>query len=580
MHVEGSGRMHLVLFETSGNQRYIFDTNKLKVNLGASELTAQAGSTWVLEAVTKLTGISAPTPTGVADHLCDRTRNPPIEQGGVAEVVVAASGKALVLVADRDRAEQLVWKVTSRALQQAPGLDICGVISEPFDWNLTSIHKVSMQLHRDLGPVRVNRGGPQLRFPGVPIGARCTTSGLPAAVLDRSAPDPVPQPRSAAVSAALAAADAGRQRMQQLLGDGVAPTIDELEAAQEHLDWLGVIHADGNGLGSVFVNFDTLLEKAGLLNGATNTAERNRAYVNSLRSFSLALNDLVVQALNDALATQVGGADRSLVPVVLGGDDVTVLCDGRRALDLAVTYLQAFERQSADPDLRDGIIPRIAQAAFGHPRLGACAGVAIVKPHYPFSAAYDLAEELTASAKQVKLHARPGDGSHRVTPCSAVDFHVLYDVAATDLKTLRERMSTDTGTTRLYTRPYVVTPPEHRPSNAWFEGRGWEHLEAKVRVLTEKDGEGRPVLPRSQIHDLRSGLFVGKDEAEFRFLLLKTRYQSAKHLADGPDDALFTDEPAAPAPLARTSLLDAMEAAEFTGLGSRSATTEPAGEDR
>jgi hypothetical protein len=139
-------------------------------------------------------------------------------------------------------------------------------------------------------------------------------------------------------------------------------------------------------------------------------------------------------------------------------------------------------------------------------------------------------------------------------------------------------MSTDAGRTRLYARPYVVTPARHRPNDSWFNGRGWEYLEARVAVLTEKDEAGRRRLPRSQIHDLRSGLYVGRAEAEFRFSLLKTRYPTAVRLADGPDGALFTDEPAAPAPLARTSLLDAMEAAEFTSVGSQVATTEPAKE--
>ncbi|GIW92459.1 MAG: hypothetical protein KatS3mg110_0500 [Pirellulaceae bacterium] len=73
--------MHLVLIETCQNQNYIFATNKLRENVGASELIARVGTVYTLEAVKNHGGpdLVSDSVEEVRRALRDPNRNPPLE---------------------------------------------------------------------------------------------------------------------------------------------------------------------------------------------------------------------------------------------------------------------------------------------------------------------------------------------------------------------------------------------------------------------------------------------------------------------------------------------------------------------
>ncbi|HEX4606990.1 MAG TPA: hypothetical protein VH092_02175, partial [Urbifossiella sp.] len=237
--------------------------------------------------------------------------------------------------------------------------------------------------------------GTACRFLRLPVVAECGTSGLPAAKAERD-PDDREVLRSAVTLAKRGASQAGIDRMRKIARAGgehhIARTPDDLDRL-EGINWLGVVHADGNGLGQVFLKFHDY---------ARTTSDDE--YVSRLRAFSDAVNAAAEAAFREALAgVRWGQSDdqraKSLpvVPIVLGGDDLTVVMDGSHAIRFAVDYLAAFERITS----ADRVITPIMKAAYPDTdgRVTACAGVAVVKLHYPFSAAYHLAEELIQSAK-------------------------------------------------------------------------------------------------------------------------------------------------------------------------------------
>jgi hypothetical protein len=240
-----------------------------------------------------------------------------------------------------------------------------------------------------------------------------------------------------------------------------------------------------------------------------------------------------------------------VLPLIVGGDDLVLLCDGGGALDLARAYLRAFERTTAE----DAVV-RDTLRRGGSAGLSCSAGVAIVKAHFPFEASVRLAESLLLEAKQVKDHARG--------PCSALAFHVLYDSTDADLDRLRTAATVGPDV-RLFVQPYVVS--DGVGDVGWMRGRQWDDLVRRVTALDRRDVEGGRLLPGSQMHDLRESLFIGRAAADARLGNLWSRYERrGLDALVGDRRSLFWPSPGGGW---QTGLLDAMDASGFVAVQAR-----------
>ena len=122
---------------------------------------------------------------------------------------------------------------------------------------------------------------------------------------------------------------------------------------------IAVIHIDGNGLGKLI---PTLKEKHNM----------------ELSEFSTKLDVATKKAFDDARDDTM-----SIRDIILGGDDVTVICSADDALSFTEKFLGNFEKET--------------QQSFT--KLTACAGIAFCNEKYPFHYALSLAEELCKVAK-------------------------------------------------------------------------------------------------------------------------------------------------------------------------------------
>ncbi|WBB95008.1 hypothetical protein O7543_00945 [Solwaraspora sp. WMMA2080] len=451
---------HWVVIETGANQAYVFASNKQAVNVGASELIFRSGTEWVKTAV---------------DKINEEHTEP------VVEIVVAASGKALLLADDEDAGRAVIRAVTRRALDEAPGLEIWGTV-DPTSVTEDKLGKGLLRAYQLQAAWRSRRPSPLLRHPTLPFTRPCHYSGQPSTAFGYEGTRPYS--RSARVDAAWQQRDAGRQRMASRLGEEAVVSASQLADGVSNAGWVAVMHADGNGIGAIFQKL---------------AQEPGPEFLDNLRAFSAALDEVTLEALKQAVAAQQG-RDNWLLPLVVGGDDVTVVMDARPAFDVTATFVEQFAKIAAGHPVVQKVL-----AGGKHPGLTACAGIAYVKPHYPFSQAYKLAEDLCTSAKQIK---RIDDR------CGALDFHVLHDSVGQRLEQIRTPLTVPDGAralSRLWPGPVVIGTPQ---AGSWAAAHDVALLRSAVDELSKASEDDPPVLPRSALHRLRQALLTGRAEVE------------------------------------------------------------------
>ena len=451
---------YLVMLQTNSNQPFIFSSPRLREQIGASfEITLL--SRWVKEEAEKLLK-QKPLPTSfwVSD----------------------SSGKVIVRFTDdeggpKNLAKQLIREVTLRALTDAPGLDVTGVFIEA---SSNTVDADDLQeLDRVFLEYSLNRRPAAARFPQFPFLERGSDSALPASTslgtlefsqeslqaynFDESSPLSLPSrvKRAFASRSRKQQVDDVKERLAkqgkelkqepQLYPTKLAAAFqdgEEFENAKNMLSSVGVVHIDGNGVGAIMRDLGCAHRAVQKFGVSTTSDEETTEESKGLQSFIMEVNRRLDNVVKDAIALSWYDVQEltpdtvvPIVPVLVGGDDVTVYTDGRYAIPFAEAYIHHYERLTKDDDLLSVLAIVAGGKKADAPErdhfeiddyiiqnpgpLTASAGVAIVGRNFPFHIAYDLAEELVSRGK--KLGKKPG-----TVPCSTINFHVLRDATVLD----------------------------------------------------------------------------------------------------------------------------------------------------
>lgn len=335
-----------------GIQSFIFQTNQLKEIVGASELVEKVCTELFAEQLGK--------------RWVDLDNDP--------NAILNAAGNIKYIFEDKELCEKVFRNFPKAVMETAPGVTISQAVVEIEEDFGAAVDDLEKRL-------RAKRNQPSQSITIGNMGIqRSRKTGLPS-VCKETDKNKVEYLDSSSYNKRKA--NHGSSLYKKAVD---AKLREEFERVQDigdmtlRNDWIAIIHADGNGLGQVVRKIGKKPQK--------------------FREFSKKLDAATVCSARHAIDTladkemkcKKGNTYLPIRPVILGGDDLTVIIRGDLAVEFTKTYMEEFEKQTKallstiDPSLSEG--------------LTACAGIAFIKSSFPYYYGYNLAEELCSAAKK------------------------------------------------------------------------------------------------------------------------------------------------------------------------------------
>lgn len=456
-----------------GIQSFIFQTNKLKEIAGASELVEQ---------------------------ICTKQFENAVDDFNRVNAIVMAAGNVKYIFYDKASCEKVVKEFPKKVMEFAPGITISQAVVIISDGETISKEKVD-ELEKKL---RAQRNKPFRPFDvGLMIMNRSRKTGLPAFEEEENERGER-QKQIIDKGTACKLKMNGKGRVENSFwGDEqkrkVPYNIEHItsESGKKN-SWIAIIHADGNNIGL------KIQEMAEELKGDHND------YRMKFKKFSDLLDAATKQAARKAYSKMVGDknnkdkVDRyeACRPIIIGGDDLTIIIRADLALKFTELYLFHFEEVTKEKFKDIGV-----HALKGG--LTACAGIAFIKESYPFHYGYTLSEMLCGVAKK----RAKGNIANSLTP-SCLMFHKVQDSFVESYNEIRDRELTITQTSvlngkhdknkkiRLDFGPYYLTEHGEKPTISGLE----------ENVSSFEDEEGNAV--KSHLRQWLTDLHNNRELAE------------------------------------------------------------------
>lgn len=439
----------LVISEVSKKQGYIFKTNKLKENIGASTIIE-----YITEGLPK---------EKLAEVLGKDTKKIKDEN-----VVNAGGGNSLFIVDKEGDAKEFISRTTRTVLKDFPGVEFF-MAYQKFDYDKDSIIDAIDKIYKKLNDKKSARAS-VFRKKSYGIEQNCVTTGLPA----YKRYDDVFLSRESYVKREWSK-DEKQESIKNTISEVIevfrkkgydfTKELEELITEKDNNSYVAIVSLDGNKMGQ---KIQHMKDEARKKEDKNNMAESNKKYIEKLTAFSNNIKEYYKTAFIDMLNVIDKNYDKvseslklkdnimPVRPIILAGDDVCFICNAKIALECVNLFIKSLNQRKNDVEGE---------------QLNACAGICMLRSSYPFDKGYEIAENLCKNGKAKIVDSNDA---------SLVDFHICQGEISTSLSEIRNRAHINKEI-ELNIKPFYINITEVENNSQQSSD------ETRKRVITEKD---------------------------------------------------------------------------------------------
>lgn len=485
-----SDKFGYVVLEVGGIQKYILSTGKLKEMIGGSELIESLSAKYLddfakSKQLTVLKEIRKP----VDNEILPLQRN---------------AGAMHLLFPSEAKGREFLQKFGLKLLADFPGLPIFGALEE-CEFTSSGIREAKFKLSNKITDQR-NKYPTSTGMQLLPICAEAPLDGEPAigkvCYGKNSSGEIISLSSKTKRNEELL--KRSRERLREIEPDKDNKAnlrwSDDLEEIACGSEKIAFIHIDGNDLGIRFrqeleniSDKETAEDKTGQQSSSEDRYQNAINVIKTMSALSNTVKETTTAAFKKGLSeclkhTRSTDSKGELLvparPLVLGGDDVTVVIRADLALYFIDAFVKEFERYSnqelGKKDPKD--------------KLTVGVGMVVCPTGYPFLKAFDLSEELVKNSK--KLTALMGNRP------SSMDYIVITNDTENDIDSIRAHLFTAEDGSKLTAKPMLLS-----------DNNLAQFVENGISVLEK--------LPRSTLRNSLSVCRKGVNEALQNYTKLK-----------------------------------------------------------